>query len=178
MEKGTIILLNGVSSSGKSTLAKRLTEALPDFFHLSLDDFDQLIERMEDREKGRLIPVPTELFFHETIVMFSDKGINVVADTVLHDRETLEHFQHTLADYPLFFVGVHCPAEELKRRERERGDRRIGLAMEQLKFVHRQREQYDLEINTYETSFSECAKKIVEFLGKQKPPGQEKLLTD
>jgi chloramphenicol 3-O phosphotransferase len=67
-------ILNGVSSSGKSTLSKALTTKLPDFFHLSYDDFDLLIERMEDREKEKLIPVPTEHFFPEMIKMFSDLG--------------------------------------------------------------------------------------------------------
>jgi chloramphenicol 3-O-phosphotransferase len=32
VEKGTIIVLNGVSSSGKSTLAKEITKLRPDFF--------------------------------------------------------------------------------------------------------------------------------------------------
>lgn len=59
MTRGTIIALNGVSSSGKTTLARELVKQLPEYFHFSLDDFDLVIQKMEDREKGRLIPVAT-----------------------------------------------------------------------------------------------------------------------
>ncbi|MGA9226013.1 MAG: hypothetical protein WB217_06725 [Mesobacillus sp.] len=38
MNKGKIILLNGVSSSGKSSLSKELVKLMPDYFHLSIDD--------------------------------------------------------------------------------------------------------------------------------------------
>lgn len=73
MNKGKIILLNGVSSSGKTTLSKELVKNAVDYFHLSIDDFDIIIERMENRENNKLIPVPTEYFFHRTIAMFSDR---------------------------------------------------------------------------------------------------------
>lgn len=102
MTKGLIIVLNGVSSSGKSSLAKELVKELPDFFHLSIDDFDLIIEKMEDRTGERLIPVPTEHFFHRTIQMFSDKGINLVVDQILHDSETLLDFKEACED-TLFF---------------------------------------------------------------------------
>jgi chloramphenicol 3-O phosphotransferase len=57
VDKGTIIVLNGVSSSGKSSLAKELTKLLTDFFAFSIDDFDLVIEKMEDRDGQRLIPI-------------------------------------------------------------------------------------------------------------------------
>lgn len=80
MEKGKIIFLNGVSSSGKTTLAKKLVEKIPDYYHLSIDDFDWILEKMEDRENGRHIPIPTEHFFYQTFAMFSDRGVNLIVD--------------------------------------------------------------------------------------------------
>lgn len=163
MERGHIILLNGVSSSGKTTLAKALLEQLPDYFHYSLDDFDIVIEHMEDRENDRLIPVETEYFFHRTIAMFSDKGVNLIVDHVLHDPFTRTDFEASLSGYPVLRVGVHCPMEELARRERERGDRRIGQALEQLEFVHKE-EVYDVEVDTYAEGLENCTEKIVHTL--------------
>ncbi|WP_114572248.1 chloramphenicol phosphotransferase CPT family protein [Exiguobacterium flavidum] len=148
MKKGTIILLNGVSSSGKSTLAKELVAALDGYFHLSVDDFDRLIEKMETRGTDHLIPVPTETFFHRTVAMFSDQGINLIVDHVLHDGETTRDCLDVLLDHPVCFVGVHCPVEELEKRERMRGDRTIGQARAQLAYVHRQ-ESYDVEVDTH-----------------------------
>jgi chloramphenicol 3-O phosphotransferase len=150
MNRGKIILLNGVSSSGKSTLSKELVKNMPDYFHLSIDDFDTIIEKMEDREGERLIPIPTEHFFHRNIAMFSDKGVNLVVDQILHNEDTTKDCYETLSDYPIFFVGVHCPRSVLEQREKERGDRTIGQAKSQLNYVHQQGEIYDVEVDTSE----------------------------
>jgi chloramphenicol 3-O phosphotransferase len=162
LDKGKIILLNGVSSAGKTTLARALVDRLPDYFCLGIDDFDLLIERMEDREKQRLIPVETEYFFHKTIALFSDRGINLVVDHILHDHFTRNHFVEVLHDYPVLLVGVHCPLEELERRERLRGDRTIGQACSQLAFVH-QKIVYDIEVDTLQDP-SGCANQVIELL--------------
>lgn len=163
MNKGKIIFLNGVSSSGKSMLANELVQLMPNYFHMSIDDFDLFIEKMEDRENNHLIPVETEYFFHRTIAMFSDRGINVVVDHILHDNFTSEDCFKTLVDYPVLFVGVHCPLEELERRERARGDRNIGQAKRQLEYVHKI-EMYDIEVNTLLESVEESSNRIIEVL--------------
>lgn len=168
MIKGKIILLNGVSSSGKSTLSKELVKSLPDYFHLSIDDYDTVIQRMEDRVNQRLIPVPTEYYFHRTIAMFSDSGINLVVDQILHDKETTRDCFESLKNYPVLFVGVHCPPIELDRREQERGDRTIGQAKKQLEFVHQQNERYDIEIDTYKNSIEFNVNLILEKLNATK----------
>lgn len=168
MEKGMIIVLNGVSSSGKSTLAKEITKLLPEFFAFSVDDYDLVIEKMEDRENERLIPIETEYFYYKNVAMFSDRGVNLILDQILHDPITLQSFYETLKSYPILLVGVHCPVEELKRREELRGDRRIGQAISQLSFVHKQ-EIYDIEVNTYAKSMMENAKEIVDCLESDTP---------
>lgn len=163
-----IIVLNGVSSSGKSTLAKEIEKLLPDFFAFSIDDYDLVIEKMEDRESERLIPVETEYFYHRNVQMFSDRGVNLILDQILHDSLTCKTFYETMNSYPILLVGVQCPKEELTRREHSRGDRWIGLAVSQLKFVHQQ-EIYDIEVNTYTHSMEECARMIVERLKSKQP---------
>jgi chloramphenicol 3-O phosphotransferase len=150
MNKGKIILLNGVSSSGKSTLAKELVKKLPDYFHFSIDDFDTIIEKMEDRDSDHLIPVPTEHFFHRNIAMFSDKGVNLVVDQILHNEDTTKDCYEILKDYPVLFVGVHCSLTELEKREKDREDRSVGQAKSQLNYVHKQGEVYDIEVDTSE----------------------------
>jgi chloramphenicol 3-O phosphotransferase len=162
--KGNIIFLNGVSSSGKSTLSKEIIKLLPNYYHFSIDDFDIIIERMEERGNDRLIPVPTEVFFHRSIAMFSDQGVNLIVDHVLHDEETITDAYKILRDYPIYFVGVHCPEKELDRREQERGDRRIGQARQQLLYVHQQSEPYDIEVDTFKNTAKKCAEAIVNFI--------------
>jgi chloramphenicol 3-O phosphotransferase len=167
MNRGKIIFLNGVSSSGKSTLAEELVNTMPDYFHMGLDDFDIFIDKMEDRENGHLISVETEYFFHRTISMFSDKGVNLIVDHILHDNFTRADCFEVLKNYPVLFVGVHCPVEELERREKIRGDRNVGQAKRQLEYVHKN-EIYDVEVDTFTESVEECSKKVIEAVNSAK----------
>jgi chloramphenicol 3-O phosphotransferase len=61
-----------------------------------------------------------------------------------------------LVDLTLRTVGVFAPLEVLEARERERGDRLIGLARWQYDRVHRGR-RYDLELDTSKATAMECA---------------------
>ncbi len=151
MKRGIIVLLNGVSSSGKSSLAREFIKLKPEFFHVSADDFANWINSMEE----------TEYYFHRTIAMLSDTGVSVIVDHILHNEYTARDCGTVLKGYPLLFVGVHCPVDELARRERGRGDRKEGQAREQLSFVH-VNDAYDLEVNTYDTSLKECARIVSE----------------
>ncbi|WP_246941993.1 chloramphenicol phosphotransferase CPT family protein [Bacillus pinisoli] len=166
MTLGKIILLNGVSSSGKSTLSKALAERLKDYFHFSIDEFDYVVETMEERgvEKGRLIPVPTEYLFHDNIRIFSNYGVNLIVDQIFIDKETMEDFFKKLHDYPILFIGVHCSVVELERREKQRGDRPIGQAKSQLQFFHQHNEVYDLQVNTEVEPIEDCVNKIISLL--------------
>lgn len=170
MNKGKIILLNGVSSSGKSSLSNELVKLLPEYFRFSIDDFDTIIERMEDREYERLIPVPTEHFFHRNLAIFSEKGVNLIVDQILHDEDTFKDCVEILEHYPVLFVGVYCPADELERREIARGDRTIGQAVRQLDFVHQQKEVYDVEVDTFQMSLQSAAKMIAVKLDEMEAP--------
>jgi chloramphenicol 3-O phosphotransferase len=163
MHKGNIIVLNGVSSSGKTTIANELAKLLPDYFHISIDDYDYVIEKMEDREKGKLIPVATDIFFHRQLKIFSDFGVNLIVDNVIDNETVLQDFKNTLNGYPVTYIAIHCPAEILKHREQDRGDRQIGQAAQQLDFVH-QNIQYDLEIDTHQQPLEYNTKRIYDFI--------------
>lgn len=69
-----------------------------------------------------------------------------------------------LANYPVYFVGVHCSVEELERREKLKGDRRIGQAKKQLDFVHQQNEPYHLEVNTDQGAIGSNTQAIIELI--------------
>lgn len=68
-----------------------------------------------------------------------------------------------MQNYPVLLVGVHCPIEELDRREAARGDRNPGQARGQLDFVH-QREIYDIEVDTHKDGVAACAARVSEEL--------------
>jgi chloramphenicol 3-O phosphotransferase len=68
-----------------------------------------------------------------------------------------------LSDFSLHIVGVLAP-RFLEARERQRGDRLIGLARWQYARVHRD-VSYDLEIDTSTATPMECAVRIRDRFG-------------
>ena len=77
IEAGTIVALLGPNGAGKSTLMKVLTGYLqPDSGHVSIDDFDVLLERRKAQERiGYLpenAPLYPELTVQEYLLMMSD----------------------------------------------------------------------------------------------------------
>ena len=166
--KGKIIFLNGVSSSGKTTLAKALQERLAEpFFLLNMDTFAHNLRMPEkfydndwDNTKWNRIEDKIVSAFHQTIKTFSDMGLHTIVDRVIVDREWVE----LCREYPILFVLVTCPLEELQRREKERGDRYIGQAEEQLSELLMSQNNYDITVDTHNNTLEECAEKIIELL--------------
>ncbi len=159
-EPGFVMMLNGASSSGKSYLASRLQNILPvPFLHLSSD---QLVDG------GALPPVRDEnaLFawtsrlrpmffegFHRCIPAMASAGNNLIVDHIIEHPSWRTQLAELLADYDVFLVGVHCDSDELDRRERFRGDRRLGEGrahIEENRIHHLG--AYDFEIDTTDGS--------------------------
>ena len=61
----------------------------------------------------------------------------------------------------VLFVGVHCPLADLERREKERKERKRGLARMQFDQVH-SIALYDVEVDTSVLSPQECAVTILD----------------
>ncbi|MCL1787860.1 MAG: chloramphenicol phosphotransferase CPT family protein, partial [Defluviitaleaceae bacterium] len=95
------------------------------------------------------------------IKMYSDRGYNVIVDGVLDDESWMDIFVEILHDNPVLFVHVTCPAAELTRRELARGDREIGLAVEQLDYLCPKEPFYDITVDTHANTTQACADKII-----------------
>lgn len=179
--KGSIILLNGVSSSGKSMIANSLQEIMDEpYLIIGLDKFFQLYSDAFPK-RFNPAPIPRDISpderyallekcsisnrssstFHHFLAAFSKAGNNIIADTVIDTESVLKQCINILGEFPIVFVGVHCPLEELERREQERGDRKLGLAKMQYDRVHAHT-IYDVEVDTSNSSPMECAQKIKE----------------
>ena len=169
--QGLVIFLNGTSSSGKSSIAAELLRMLDEpYFHLPVDAFHAM-------RSGAPVP-PDQLGtvlhrtwqgYHRAVAGMAEAGNNIVVDHVLSARWRLDDCLSLFAPEAVVLVGVHCPPEELERRERERGDRPAGLAARQLKQVHAHG-IYDLECDTSRATPRECALRIKEFLPDRPTP--------
>jgi len=175
MEKGIIIWLNGVSSSGKSTLAVELQKRLSfPYFCIAQDTFTDIIApwlsgNFNGIEADDLWYTAVKAMNH-TIKLYSDLGLNVIVDhVVLNQDDGKEQRLHDeyikmLSDYPLILVQVTCSIDELKRREIERGDREIGNAEWQVKKGLYPSDGYAIVVDTSANSTVECAAIIADFV--------------
>ncbi|ANF97840.1 chloramphenicol phosphotransferase CPT family protein [Paenibacillus bovis] len=177
MRQGLIVLLNGTSSSGKTSISNELINQKEILFHhLSLDEF---FDNYNDFVNNKLIGTsPKEIdhqvvsqivddsvfsVYHSTVKLFSEMGLNVIADTVMDSDKRFNECLDMFADQSVLFVGVQCSKEELARREQKRGDRNIGLADFQFDQIYRF-DEYDLKVNTEALNPAECAKEILNFI--------------
>lgn len=154
-----MIALNGVSSSGKSTLAAALTHGLagiwlrlgvdlalstmPDRFHadvtlLDADDRGALPAEVARLERG----------LQELAAGLCRSGSSLVLDLVCQrggaDQAT---WRHALEDVPMAWVRVEARPEVVAAREAARSDRQNGLSDYQHHVVHRGVD-YDARIET------------------------------
>ncbi len=178
MEKGKIILFNGVSSSGKTALAKTLQNRLSEiFFRFDIDmyaqkgfDINMLTEISPERFKNyspslnNADTISNLTGFYNVIKIFSDLGMNVIVDTMFAKKALpLYICLDILDEYPVLFVHVTCSPEELRRREKKRGNREIGHGEAQLTLIEPQ-DTYDITVDTFYETNEECADKIIELL--------------
>lgn len=168
MQRGKIIFLNGVSSSGKTTLSKILQARFPgQYFLLPGDILNQISPQKGSRSydvRFKADPKPVMSAFFGCVKAFSDNGLNVIVDTVFAKNAyfSLDNCLHVFpdCDYPVLLVHVTCPLEELRRREKERGDRKIGWGESLLPILDPQ-DTYDIAVDTFNETLEECADSII-----------------
>ena len=148
---GRIILVNGASSSGKTTLCRALQASLDaPFWHYSIDHFRGSVLPWERIKTGEF-PWPSLRLayfdgFHRCLPALAEAGNNLIVDHIVETPRSMSDLLRLLDAIDVYFVGVHCPLDELERRERARGDRRPGEARGDYASVHAHC-TYDLEID-------------------------------
>jgi chloramphenicol 3-O phosphotransferase len=160
-------VLNGTSSCGKTTIARAFQEAAPTrFLNFSIDSILLALPQREidgitngDDLSGLEIPKLVRAYY-ECVRQLLDLGHHLVIDNAIVARYQAEHLVTAVSSHRALMVGVQCAADVLAQRERERGDRRKGMALAQLERIHSWL-SYDLLIDSAQLSASEAAQRIV-----------------
>lgn len=180
MTRGNIIILNGTSSSGKSSIVRALQEMLPEpYLEAGIDKFifmlpkRYLIQPLWDDVLGRADrsgEVGNRLVsgMHHAIAALSDAGNHVIAEHVLVEPSWLAECATLFSERPAMLVGVRCPLEIAEAREKSRKDRTLGQAGKQFGIIHAHA-VYDLEVDTSVATAEECARAIRVRLASRKP---------
>ena len=174
-----IVILNGVGSVGKTTTARALQEicAAP-LLHVSMDAFLEMLPKAMFGHPDGLVfetieqqglpsvairtgPVLERAMqgMRHAIAALAAKGNHLVVDEVMTRDGQAGAYRHLLSDFDLRLVGLFAPLEVLEARERQRGDRAIGLARWQYDRVHCG-VVYDLKIDTTKSSPMQSARII------------------
>jgi chloramphenicol 3-O phosphotransferase len=181
MPLGTIILLNGASSSGKTTLLRALQDLLPTpYLDAGIDKFIWMLpKRYMDRPLwDEVLGLATTagqaghtLFsgMHQAIAALSRSGNNVLADHVLVEPAWVTECAGLFHDLPAYLVKVYCPLEVLIEREKSRKNRTLGQAAAQFPLVHAHG-LCDIEVDTSRDSPEACARQILQRLEDPQPP--------
>mgnify|MGYP004556033281 CR=1 FL=1 len=158
-----VILLNGASSSGKSTLAESLKKYMKDskkeeYSIISIDDFLNMTVDQPIYEDD-VFEISQSLCQKALDSLKSGHG--VIVDHVITSERIYKQLTEAWKEYAIITVQVTCPLNELEKREKKRKDRCIGSAKASWEYLYPQK-GYDLTVNTLELSPKECAKKICE----------------
>ncbi len=191
-----VILLNGCSSAGKTTLALALQDVLPaPYQHVALDQFR---DGMPGRVRGLNSPegdpgatglnvVPgklhgeavTHIQFGEygervlagmrrSIATLADLGCNVIVDDLLFKPAYLNDYVEVLNAETTWFIAVTCTLDVVRAREASRPGRFPGTAVSHFEQVHAHGKPYDLTVDTSDKKPIAVAQEIAARL--QSPP--------
>jgi chloramphenicol 3-O phosphotransferase len=181
MTPGTILVLNGTSSSGKTSIVQALQEVLEEpYLDVGIDRFLWMLPRRYlqspfwDEVLGhadRAGPLGHQLIsgMHHAAAVLARRGNHVIVDHVLIEPAWTRECAALFCDLPAFLIGVRCPLAVLEQREKARRDRTLGQARAQLHLVHAHG-IYDLEVDTSLLSPKACARQIQAHLQNGAPP--------
>jgi chloramphenicol 3-O phosphotransferase len=179
--RGSIILVNGASSSGKSTLCAALQAQLPlPFWHYSIDHFRgtgvlpwSRIER-GDFAWHTLRPAFFE-GFHRCLPALAGAGNHLLVEHIVETRQWMARLVGLLGSFDVFFVGVHCPVAELERREAARGDRPRGDARRDFETVH-EFCTYDIDVDSTDAPDANVAAVLRAWNARSRPNAFDRML--
>ena len=138
-----VLVLQGPSSAGKSTLARVLQRNLDEYWwRLEADDITAMQpscangDWWQPSEEERPHPswnhdLRLEQWlasYFGCIATIARTGANVIAVGAWIETPWLIDLARTVEGIPALCVGIHCPLEELERSETARGDRGPGYA--------------------------------------------------
>ena len=171
---GRVIVLNGTTSAGKTTLAKLLQRELAargePWLVIGLDDFMArspadwfrignhvgshaeegiVFETVDGAIERRVGPWGRTVLagYRGAVAGMARAGLHVIVDEVMLSAEDWDGWQQELTGLDVTWVAVDAALDIVLERERERGDRVIGMAAAQYDVVHAFA-TYDVRVDT------------------------------
>lgn len=170
-----VIVLNGTSSSGKTSIGRCLQTMLATpWLLLGIDDLTRAVPD-KGIDDGTLLQVSAtgqvevgpgwrslEASWYQAIATIASSGTGVIVDEVLLDGGSgQERLRTALSGLEVLWVGVTCDLAVARARQARRPDRVAGQAESQAPVVH-QGVEYDLIVDTSHASSESCAARVLD----------------
>ena len=186
---GTVIVLNGPSGSGKSSIQKEFQKLMmPNLWiKVGIDNlFDSVmpditpenmsfwqsknpirwVESTQDKEANPVITLfvgeqgeHVAYAMNSAIAAYAQSGCNVIVDYIAYKKEWFDDLHNKLKDIKTYYVAVEIPLEVLEQREAARATSPKGHARSHYFDVY-QDSNYDLTINTEKNTAQEIAQQL------------------
>ena len=170
-----VIVLNGGSSSGKSSIARALQEILPGpWLTFGVDVLVEALPGQGDDPRSGLVLEPDgtvtvkpefraiEDIWYQGLAAMATRGAFLILDEVfLAGGAGQQRLRATLGGLDVLWAGVHCDPWVAASREAARPERMPGMAENQAVAVHAG-VAYDVEVDTTGRSVLACARRIAE----------------
>ena len=170
-----VIVLNGGSSSGKSSIARALQGVLPGLWlTFGTDVLAEALPGRGDDPRSGLVLEPdgtvtvkpefraVEEIWYRGLGAMASRGAFLILDEVfLAGGAGQQRLRNLLGDLDVLWAGVHCNPLVAAGREAVRTDRIRGMAVTQATVVHAG-VHYDVEVDTTDCSTIACARRIAE----------------
>lgn len=191
-----LLLLNGTSSAGKTSLLHALQASFSEpFLEVGLDKFIWMLPKRYlnppywqeiftyeyiPKRGGSEAAVINRIHagalgerlitgMHQAATALLAAGHYVLLDHVLLEPAWAQECARLFKDQRAYFIGVRCPLEVVEKRERQRADRTLGQARAQYPFVHAHG-TYDFEVDTSQLTPEQAADAILDFIDQGHPP--------
>ena len=180
---GRIILLNGASSSGKSSLARAVQARIEaPFWHVSIDHLRDagVLPTARIRSGEFQWAAMRDAFFEgfeQSLLAYVRCGNDLIVEHIMESRDWLLRLAGLLEGQDVFFVGLHCDLAELERREIARGDRRIGDARRDFPQIHSYC-RYDAELDSAVPAEINADRLIAAWRSRTTPSALQRLLAE
>jgi chloramphenicol 3-O phosphotransferase len=194
-QTGTVIILNGPSASGKSSIQKEFQYLMmPNLWvKLGIDNLfdkpmpDITLENLsfwqsenpirwvtmsKDKDENAIMTLFTgeqgdkvAYGMNSAIAEYAKTGNNCIVDYIAYKKEWIDDLQKKLKNIKTYFVKVEITLSTLEEREVARATSPKGHARSHYDFVHWDI-AYDLEVNSDKDSARTIAEQIKKFLDK------------
>lgn len=162
-----VVVLNGGSSSGKTSIGRCLQELLPrPWLLVGVDDLIDVAPSsvISYGPQGDVVLGEQwralEAAWSSGVAAMARAGAGVIIDDVFLDGALSQRRTgHHLEGLNVLWVGVRCAPEVAAAREQVRGDRPAGMAAGQAEVVHRGVD-YDVVVDSGASSAEDCARLI------------------